>query len=235
MASHNASAKTAYDYGVKVGREEVNGSQEPPEWIRDNPDLLEHFDRGLADGTDSLDEGKPAPSHRPSPTPARSKRSSSATRRVSTGDASRSSASRVGDAAGLARGAGWPIPSLRSTGANVAGFLIGLGLYAVGANFLRNGPAGVLEWVDAKFFNKVHGQSPDVVNDPQDGGSSDGGGDVTPTVPHPKTFKFNQPKGSRPRAAPKGSPKHPRARSKPTGKGRRPLVAPDPTKTGGRT
>lgn len=41
-----------------------------------------------------------------------------------------------------------------SGGASVAGFLLGFGLYAVGLNYLKYGPAGARGWFAAKFFNE---------------------------------------------------------------------------------
>ena len=63
-------------------------------------------------------------------------------------------------------------PPKNLNGGDVAGFLFGLGLYALALNFLRYGPAGVTGWLGAKFLNR-----------PADLGAGKGVGNLGPALP----------------------------------------------------
>jgi hypothetical protein len=220
MARTRAAQQTAYDLGHTHGADPDAGGGPVPENIATDPDLLEAYDRGLRDGTDSLDAPdagrRPHPSRRPARTAGAAKPTGKP-RSAAAADADRFDAAHprrtIDDDGGSP--VGFPRPTLHLSGNNLAGFAVGLALYAVGSNFIRNGPAGVAAWFNAKFFNKVDGASPFIDNDPT--GSSR---PSSPASPDPKLAT------PAPGKVTKGTPKTGSAHLAKPGKGRPPELAP---------
>lgn len=163
-----ARLQTAYD----AGRQAAPDGVPPPDYIAGDPELLGAWDEGYADAQDGAAPRRYTPdgtlsrpgAHRPAP--ARPKRSSGRAKprpEPAGGDPSSPDAQLP-----PVKPVDHPHPVRATTGAlrrvsltpaadNIGGFVCGLLLYAVGIQYIRNGPGGPLAWFRAKFENKPLG------------------------------------------------------------------------------